>query len=653
MPKWTIASSPATLGQFLILRWVLTERAWADVVYHRTRSSDKAEVQLTVDKVISEEMLRQVWKAVKKSYHDQLIRDPLDLLAFEANLDTNLKQLEFTIRDNRYRPIPHTVVRAAKRDGMTRPLSFLEITDTLVLKAITDAMQGVLHKGFPSCVGFARSQQKSFDTDEEDYETWIQAWLRHQRVVKDLLEQKGCEWVVESDIGNFFLSVNHRPLHQLVAQRTGAEERLINLLFFILESMTWRPAYSENRHVGLPQENYDASRILAHAFLQPVDMRFQSEIEGGRYARWVDDFVIAVPNPQEGRSVLRRLEQALEDRGLFPNSAKSKVVKAQDFVESLYPEWNAFLDRVHESTKNLHKKHDISRSTFDKKLNAFLGIPEKERLKTWDRVLRRFYTESRRIGSAILENHAIRHLREFSACAPKIMSYLLGRPFSRELLQDILAYLKSQDNIYQDVEIWVYEFLLAWCFPADSAVTQLVADNCLDHFFARNSHPKPLTEHARGLISLMLYKFGTTHHIAELAKAFFTNRVHDPTFARYVICVLAGTDTYREDAFAAAEKFEDRAMRRLHSFLTTVAREPQAFKNTLKQYVTAQKRTPPTYFFFPARMLPLVRLVRTNRPFRLEWDRYLGSVVKRLKSSEQPLYDEKSIQFIAQEISRP
>src|SRR5713101_5151998 len=203
----------------------------------RSSARTKPEAQLTVDNVLSVETLQRVWRAVKKSYHEQLARDPLDLLAFEANLGINLKQLEFTVRNNRYRPIPHTVVRAAKRDGLTRPLSFLEITDTLVLKAITDAMQNILHEGFPSCVGFARSQQKSFGADEEDYETWIQAWLRHQAVVKDLLEQKGCKWVVESDIGNFFPCVNHRLLHQLVAQRTGAEERLINLLFFILESM--------------------------------------------------------------------------------------------------------------------------------------------------------------------------------------------------------------------------------------------------------------------------------------------------------------------------------------------------------------------------------------------------------------------------------
>lgn len=622
-----------------------------DVVEAPTPATPKA--RPTVSDVLSAEALRSVWRAIKKSYREELVRDPLDLLAFEANLDTNLKQLEFTIRSDKYRPTSTTVIRAAKRDGMTRPLSFLEITDVLVLKAITDSMQKVLHDGFPSCVGFARSRQKSFGTSAEDYETWIQAWLRHQAVVKDLLEQKGCNWVVESDISNFFPSVNHRLLHQLVAQRTGAEERLINLLFFILESMTWRPAYGGNPNVGLPQENYDASRILAHAFLKRVDDAFQPEIANELYARWVDDFVIAVPNPQEGRRVLRRLEQALEDRGLFPNSAKSRIVRAEDFAASLYPELNDFLDKVHESTKNSRKKDRVERSTFEEQLKRFLEIKESDRRGTWDRILRRFYTQSRRIESAILETYAIDHLRQFPACASNIMSYLLGRPFSNTLLRGILDYLGSPDNIYEDVEIMIYEFLLQWSFPADTTICRFVADNCLDHFFGRQGYKPPLTEHARGIITLAVYKFGMPGHIDQLAKFFQANRVHDPAFARHAVCVLAGTDTYRGDAFATAEKFEDRAMRRLHSFLTTVAREPRTYESVLRQYVHVQEIKPPTYFFFPARMLPLVRLVRGDRAFRPEWDRHLSNVVNKLKSSKQPLCDERSIQLIEQELARP
>lgn len=608
--------------------------------------------RLTVETVLSVDALRRVWRAVKKTYREQLVRDPLDLLAFEANLDANLKQLVFTIRWGKYRPTPPTIIRAAKRDGMTRPLSFLEITDTLVLKAITDAMQNYLHKDLPSCVGFSRSQIKSFGVAGEGYETWIQAWLRHQEIVKDLLKRKGCKWVVQSDISNFFPSIDHRLLRQLVMKCTRAEERLVNLLFYLLESMAWRPAYSENRNVGLPQENYDASRILAHAFLQPVDLEFQSEIEEGRYARWMDDFIIAVRDPQEGRAILRRLEQALEERGLFPNTAKSKIITSKDFANGLYPKVNKYLDRVHESTMSYQRGRRVRRSTFDKKLREFLKTPEGERQPTWDRVLRRFYTESRRIESAVLEAYAVEHLRQFPACASNIMSYLLGRPFSRTLLRDILAYLQSAHNIYEDVEIRVYEFLLAWCFPADRQIRRYVADKCLDHFFARNGYRAPLTEHARGLISLMLYKFGTARHLDELARFFSTNRVHSPAFARFAVCVLAGTDSHREKAFAFAEKLEDRAMRRLHSFLTTVVREPEAHKKLLKQYVKTQRRMSPMYIFFPARMLPLVRLVRSNRAFRSEWDCHLTGVLRTLKKSKPPFRDGISIQFIERELAR-
>ena len=166
-------------------------------------------MQLTVDEILSADHLQMVWNAIKESYHEQLVRDPLDLLAFEADLESNLKQLAFQARRNHYRPGPPDIIRAAKRNGLTRGLAFLEITDTLVLKAIVDALQSDLHHGFPDCVSFGRSQEKAFRASARDYETWFQAWMRHQRTVEHLLDAEGCKWVVKADVSNFFPSISH------------------------------------------------------------------------------------------------------------------------------------------------------------------------------------------------------------------------------------------------------------------------------------------------------------------------------------------------------------------------------------------------------------------------------------------------------------
>ncbi len=476
----------------------------------------------------------------------------------------------------------------------------------------------------------------------------------------DWVRLRSYAWFVRSDISNFFPSINLQLLRHCVAQRTDADEDLTNLLFMMLESMTPRPSYSQNRYVGLPVEDYDASRVLAHAYLHTVDRTFQAEIEQHRYARWVDDFIVAVSDEHEGRRVLQRLEKALENRGLFPNSAKSGVVPLARLYQEMYPEWNDFLDQVHKSTQRPSRGKAVTVAEFDEKLQAFLSIAEGQRFENWERVLRRFYTQARRIGSALLEDHALCHLRSLPTCSDHVLRYLLGRPFSPRLLAGILEYLTSLDNIYQDVEIRVYEFLLQWGVPPDPAQCRLIAESGASHFHAKDqfSGKPPLTEHSRGLISLLLYKFGPSH-VPDVANFFLADRVADPSFARYALCVLSGSDQYRDEALARAAKLEDRTTRQIHAFVTTVYRKPELYRDVLKKRVNVQTVEPPTYRYFPARMLPVVRLARSQPAFRTEWDRHLEQVLSRLQHNEQgaananELLDGQSISIIKQVLEQP
>ena len=608
---------------------------------------------LTVDSILVAENFQKTWRAVKKNYQEQLVREPFDLLAYEVQLESNLKKLEYLVQTDKYRPKLPLIIRAAKRDGMTRALSFLDITDTIIIKTITDKLQSSLHKDFPSCVGFSRSQQKAFRSDEEDYDTWIQAWLRHQGFVNDLLQYKGCDYVVKSDVSNFFPSLSHHSLRHLVLQRTSAEEKLVNLLFFIIEYMSWRPGYCINREVGIPQEDHDSSRILAHTYMVHTDNYFAEEIEEGRYVRWVDDFIIAVRTQQEGKTILKKIEQALENSGLFINSAKSKIITKEHFAQSMFDNENNYLDEIHKITMKAHEDELYGhKEHFDEKLMMFLSIPEEKRIDNWDRVLRRFYTESRRIGSVVLENHALDHLGQYPSCARNIFKYLSTASYSINLQNSIYDYLKSGENIYEDIEIYCYEFLLKWAVSDERSIHGGIANIALDHFFARNGFSKPLTEYARGLISLLIYKYGLPADIAKLANYFLTDTIYDSAFSSYIIYILISTESYKDKALEAAVKYEDVSVRRVLNFLQLVSSNPSKVEKLLKQYTSVRDISPPGYKFFPARMLPLARITRSNLDFREEWDNHLARVLDELKKSKKN-YDCGSIRLIESELEKP
>jgi len=599
--------------------------------------------------VLNAQNLTKTWRIIRDNTENDLVRDPLDHLAFEATADNHVRQLVFALETERYRPCPPLVVRAAKRDGLTRPLSTLDVADTVVLKTLVDAIQAALHQGFPPYVHFSRSQAGAFDGGG-DSETWFQAWMRHSGNVAKLLKSRNCKYVVKTDVASFFYLINHRLLRQLVANRTEADERLLNLLFYVLETMTWRPQYSDNREDGLPQEDYDASRVLAHAFLHTVDEALKREGGAGLYARWVDDIAVGVLTVQKGRKALGRIQRALEDIGLVPNAAKSRIVSCTDFQKSLYPKENEYLDKVHATHQGGYTGRRIRVASFNGRLSGFLACSEK--LESWDRVLRRYYTESRRMQSQILEGYAIDHLSAFPAQARHIFDYLMGQPYSQAVLHRLLEYLKSEDNLYEDVEILAYEFLLSWRVRSPDGQTVL-APAVADHFHARNTWPRPLTDHARGLCTLLLYKHGNTAHVDEQAKYYLGSSPQHPSAARYGIAVLAGTDHYQKEALQLATKYEDKCIRRLHDFLEQCSLDPQQYDDLLRKRAACHNRHVPNYTYFPARMLPLVRLVRTNLPYRSRWDRHLQRVVEVLSSTRQNLVDERSVTFISGELARP
>jgi len=522
----------------------------------------------------------------------------------------------------------------------------LEIENQIVLNAICESLEPQLLKDFPKYVNYSRSRIKVIkDPSEIDYESWFDRWLRHQNLLKKFVaEDSEYEFVVEADISNFFPSVNLRLLRQAILAKTEAEEKLLQLLFYLLHTMVSRPDYSIDHDNGLPQENHDASRMLAHFFLEPIDKDFEDFGREERYIRWVDDFRIAVTSEIEGRKCIQKLQLSLEKRGLFLNTAKSKILSREQAKSELFLDENAYLEEVHEKIK---KGEIVDISEFKSKLIAFL---QKEKIGSWERVLRRYYTESRRVGSNILEKYAIQHLKEFPSSAKHILEYLHGRPHTEELLNQIFKYLKSTENIYEDVEILTYELLLRWRCSYESK--SKIVKPALDHFFGRNEWATPLNEYCKGLIALLTYKYGNYDAISEIADYF--NGSSEKHFVRYTYLVLSATTDFEEIATRKVISSEDIGLRRLSGFIQLVKREPAKHYKLLKNYMQLRKKKLPDRYELEPRALPLFRITKENTQFRnTKWKNLVNNAIKLLEDNQNDFKDYVSITFLSQERDMP
>lgn len=595
--------------------------------------------------ILELENLKKVWNIIREGISDDLIRDPLDYLAYETKIDLNLKQLRYTVLNDNYNPRSIIIVKSAKRDGLSRSLSFLEIEDLIVLKTICDYLQPHLHKDFPEYADFSRSLRTAFPKDASDYEGWFEHWLRHQNALNKMIAKKnGWEYIVFADISNFFPSINHAVLRQIISTRIEAEEKVINLLFYILESMIPKSGYCCDRKQGLPQENHDASRILAHTFLYHLDNIFKTEGEAGRYARWVDDIVVAVDSKPTGRVVLSKIQTEIESKGLFLNNSKCKIIEGEQALQELWLEENEYLDNIHQS---LEEQKEIDIDEFDNKLKTFLSEDKKE---NWDRVLRRYYTESRRINSSYMEKIAFQHLNEYPSEASTILSYLEARPFSEEILKNTFEYLKNEGSCYQDVEILIYEFLMKWGIPNNDSIREACASLALDHFFGRNGFKEPLIDYVRGLITLFCYKVSGRPALEPIST--FYKSSDNIQFLKYAFCCLAGTEDFKDIAYEKATTLEDISIRRLEKLFRDLENKSKEYSSLIKQFISPKVKKYPQRVILLPRVLPLIRICRRDTDFLPEWVKICTKTLNQLESpQDKSLHDHLSIAFLKLELT--
>ncbi|MBS3973937.1 MAG: RNA-directed DNA polymerase [Actinobacteria bacterium] len=576
---------------------------------------------LGLEEVFTLLKLKAVWKRYRESARNELIRDPVDNLAYQMNLDGNLSQLIYRLQNGHYVTSSCTVIRGAKKDGLTRPLSFLELEDQLVLKAICDSLEKSVHAGSGGTVFFSRDQLTAFPVDESDYQTWFERWSPYHALIAEISDS--FPFVVYADIASFFWSVDHVQLRQRLSECVTIRPELENLLFYVLDSMLAHNGYRHHSGRGLPQESHDASRILAHGFLVPVDAAFDKEQQENRYARWMDDFLIGVSTENEGKKALARFQAVLECRGLHPNAKKSRVVPQAKLIASQYREENQYLNGVNELSKAGHTFSAEETKEFEGRLQLFLDSPV--RLENWNRVLRRYYTYSKWLGSLALAPKAFNHICEFPSDAGQILKYLNSIAFKASRLDELLDYLRSPDNLYDDVEIRMYDALLEWAVPYDRATGDIICTHVSDHLFARNGFAEPRTAYARAQCMLALSKFGTKDHIAPILPLY--EDALDIDFIKYCYLVLRGSEYFADAAKSKIVLVEDASVRRLHAFVEAVvdAGSDDA-KLRSSQFLRSRKRRLPNREYYDSRSLCLLRIMRRSNWYR---DEIVPGLLKR------------------------
>jgi group II intron reverse transcriptase/maturase len=142
----------------------------------------------------------------------------------------------------------------------------------------------------------------------------------------------GNTWVVDADIADFFGTLSHSTLVDLVAERI-ADGKVLRLLRQFLEAGVLRDGQVEPTLTGVPQGGV-ASPLLSNVYLHVFDEKMAAA--GYALTRYGDDWVITCTTRREAERALTSARAVLEgELGLRVHPEKTRIVNVAQGFEFL------------------------------------------------------------------------------------------------------------------------------------------------------------------------------------------------------------------------------------------------------------------------------------------------------------------------------
>jgi len=242
--------------------------------------------------------------------------DGQSAMQYEAELEGNLRSLLDRMKSGTYRAPPVRRVHIPKGDGsQTRPIGIPTFEDKVLQRAVAMVLEAVYEQEFHDFSFGFRPGRSAHDACE---------MLQHETV------KMAGGWVLEVDIKQFFDTVDHAHLRDILGQRVrdGAILRLIGkwLNAGVMEGLVLSHPES-----GTPQGGV-ISPLLANIYLhEVVDEWFVRDVQPrlrgrGVLVRYADDMVFVFAQKIDAERMLEVLPKRFGKYGLVLHPDKTRLV---------------------------------------------------------------------------------------------------------------------------------------------------------------------------------------------------------------------------------------------------------------------------------------------------------------------------------------
>jgi Reverse transcriptase (RNA-dependent DNA polymerase) len=421
--------------------------------------------------IFTPEKLRVTWKQLRKELRKCKSRDILDWLDWIATIDLSLAAISCSVIESRYQPKEPTRFEVAKAKGSFRELVMPNVVDALVYRHITDylynhSLQNELPTVFFSKLHTKRAVGEDFQLRSSDYETFYVVWKHYNEYKTRTLLNGIYKILVVTDISNYFDSISHQLLIEHLSPYIPSR-KVTGLLLKILETLKPNLAHTVNPGIGIPVDDLECSRQLAHIFLYEHDQKVSSNFGIENYVRWMDDQSFGAEDKNRARKIVSFLTRSLSSQRLTLNAGKTKFLTPTEVAKEFHLETNdeitSWEGRWKEGYNYCFESGSLEQKNARQELISIYRTAKFKRRGNWGKVVKRLLGHTVALETAFFDRYLLEFLIEYpSDLAARIFETLAKRNQINKLIELFQNYSLQEESLYEDVEAdFFYSLLFA------------------------------------------------------------------------------------------------------------------------------------------------------------------------------------------------
>jgi hypothetical protein len=415
-----------------------------------------------LQKIFEKQNIIKTWRSiVKEQLRNTDILDIFDQYDFAYNIEERAKNVRSEVIRGTYKATQPLFYRIEKKYGICRHLIIPQPVDALILQVLIEFIYNDVISEQPSKKAFFSRDRhilkKPYEFNVSDI-SWLVKWKAMQTQIYKF--NTAFEYIVVTDLSNYYDSINIDELKKVFCTYSKTPEVIFDLLFNIIEQISWIPDYLPYSHRGLPTSNIEAIRLLAHSFLYEID-KVLMEKTNDNFVRWMDDIVIGVAGKKEAIEILSSISDMLKSRGLSLNLAKTNIYSAEEGLYHFQIEQNEYLDKIFSQLKNNEPTRDDIKIIYRK----FIEHLDVNDAKYWDKITRRYITFFSRVKCHYLLSIVSSLFIDFPNLRKSIISYLTIINYSKKTAEIILTIL-TNISIFDDISLFqLTNLVTTWFIP--------------------------------------------------------------------------------------------------------------------------------------------------------------------------------------------